>query len=252
VRTAFDGIVQPFDRYKERFLGTSTIPASAKKVKIEVVWEYPPTKEEVVLASSEIEPEQIQPDIVCYLGNVFVKRKDQWQGYLGKAPQHDSAFQIVVKGIAVDYEVPSDADYSDPLNSKSIKATLTDVRVNEEVKLDYVRMKLQLGNGGEANPNSTWVADSSTFYIISGEFDKSSGTFPITIQVKGLPRIDVHELFGTIEIQAKASIWNGKAGKSSDVSTSAFCEIPISIPLNMKPIQFTQEVITKKTGKKRK
>jgi hypothetical protein len=231
VRTTFDGVAQPFERFRERFIGRTKIPASVKIVKWEVVWEYPPTKEEIVLCSRETEPLQLPPDIEFTSYNSRIWRTDS--PFLNNKGL-DTAFQIAIRGIRVDAEVGFDANNTDPDGSKSIKATLNDVKAPDEVRLNYSWTKLQLYNGDDPNPNSKWVADSSTFYVVSGAFDKSDGRFPVTIQVKGLPRLDITELRGDIVLKVKASIWNGKADKSGVAETTL--TIPISIPLNMRHI----------------
>jgi hypothetical protein len=246
IRTTFDGVVQPFERFRERFIGRTRIPASVKTVKWEVVWEYPPTKEEIVLCSRETEPLQLPPDIEFISYNSRIWRKDI-PSVSNKGL--DTSFQIAIRGIQVDAEVGFDADNTDPDGSKSIKATLNDVKASEEVRLDYSSTKLQLYNGDEPNPYSTWVADSSTFYVISGVFDKSDGNFPITIQVKRLPRLDITELRGDIALKVKASIWNEKAGKSGVAETTL--SIPLSVLLNMRHIGLS-DIATKGKEKKGK
>jgi hypothetical protein len=159
----------------------------------------------------------------------------------------DTAFQIATRGIQVDPEVGFDADNTDPESSKTIKATFNDVKAPDEVRLDYSSTKLQLYNGDEPNPNSKWVADSSTFYVISGAFDKSDGRFPITIQVKGLPRLDITELRGEIAVKVKASIWNAKAGKSGVAETTL--TIPLSVPVNMRHIGLKDIAAKEKKGR---
>ncbi len=246
VRTTFDGVVQPFERFRERFIGRTRIPASVKIVKWEVVWEYPPTKEEIVLCSRETEPLQLPPDIEFTSNDPHIWRTDS--PFLNNKGL-DTAFQIAIRGIRVDAEVGLDAENTDPESSKSVKATLNDVKAPDEVRLDYSTTKLQLYNGDEPNPHSKWVADSSTFYVISGAFDKSDGRFPVTIQVKGLPNLDITELRGEIALKVKASIWSEKAGKSGVAETAL--TIPIFIPVNMRHIRL-KDIVTKEKEKKAK
>lgn len=247
VRTVYDDIVQPFSRYREAFGGDNYIPASVKKVKLEVIWEYPPTKEEVIICSKEMEPLQEAPTIEFLSYNSRIVRKVN--PFLDNKKGLDTAFQVTIRGIQVDPEVGFDADNTDPESSKTIRATFNDVKAPDEVRLDYSSTKLQLYNGDDPNPDSKWVADSSTFYVVSGAFDKSDGIFPTTIQVKGLPRLDITELRGEIAFKVKASIWNAKAGKSGVAATTL--TIPLSIPVNMRHIGL-KDIAVKENEKKSK
>lgn len=56
--------LQPNNRYAESWVGPY-IPASAKKVLMSIVWEYPATGERVPLFTREIQPEQTPPEISC-------------------------------------------------------------------------------------------------------------------------------------------------------------------------------------------
>lgn len=223
--------------FAESYIGPN-IPASAKKVKMEVVWINPGTGERVPLLSKEVTPEQTPPDISCQ--NVVAEMKPSGteapkKKATGKKPVQPANFQIVIKGIGVDYEVPIDADNKDPLTSKSIKATLGEVEADGPADIDFAdatNTKLIIYNGDEPDPTAAWSATGTTFGIINGEFDAGTGTFPITIQVKDLPPKPPGEtriLRGTIAVKVGAKIVNRKAGTSAK-SQSQSCIIPINIP----------------------
>jgi hypothetical protein len=222
--------------FAESYVGPN-IPASAKKVKMDVVWINPGTGERVPLLSKEVTPEQTPPDISCQ--NVVAELKPSGtegpkKKATGKKPVQPSNFQVVIKGISVDYEVPIDADNKDPNASKSIKATLGEVEADGPADIDYAapETKLIIYNGDEPDPTAAWSATGTTFSMTSGEFDAASGTFPITIQVKDLPPkppAETRILRGTIAVKVGAKIVNRKAGTSAK-SQAPPCIIPINIP----------------------
>jgi hypothetical protein len=225
--------------YSETFTGPY-IPASAKKVKVQVVWKYPETGERVVLWSKDPEPEQQAPDIVA--NNPIVDKKSDGKdvpklgkgGGGGKKPVQPDNFQITVRGITVDYEVPIDADNKDPNNSKKVNATLDNVEPLGDAEIDYSNADTQLRvyNGDEPDPTSTWQVGGNTFYVVSGAYNE--GSFPLTIQVKDLPPKPKNEqrtLRGTVAVKVGAKIRNNKAGKSS-APASTTVVIPVNIPYN--------------------
>lgn len=222
--------------FSESYVGPN-IPASAKKVKMDVVWINPGTGERVPLLSKEVTPEQTPPDISCQ--NVVAELKPSGtegpkKKITGKKPVQPSNFQVVIKGISVDYEVPIDADNKDPNASKSIKATLGEVEADGPADIDYAasETKLIIYNGDEPDPTAAWSATGTTFSMTSGEFDAASSTFPITIQVKDLPPkppAETRILRGTIAVKVGAKIVNRKAGTSAK-SQSPPCIIPVNIP----------------------
>lgn len=223
--------------YAETFIGPN-IPASAKKVKVDIVWVYPPTGERVPLFTREATPEQTPPEISCSSAIAELKSggptETKGKKPSGKKPVQPNNFQIVIKGIGVDYEVPIDADNKDVAASKSLKATLNDVEPTGPADIDYTSTETQLRiyNGDEPDPTSTWTATATTFGIVLGEFDPASGVFPVTIQVKDLPAKPPGEsriLRGTVAIKVGAKIMNRKAGATA-TSTSPPCVIPINIP----------------------
>ncbi len=199
------------------------IPASAKKVKVSIVWIYPPTGERVPLFTKDITPEQIPPDISC---NPVAEMKMS-------TPTSLNGFQIAIKGISVDYELPLDADNRDPSASKSIKATLSDIEPLGDAEINYNSSDTQIRiyDGDIPDPTSTWMATASSFSIVQGSLDVSTGQFPITIQVKDLPNSPAHQsriLRGTIAIKAGAKVVNRKAGAAAASSSS--CVVNINIP----------------------
>ncbi len=225
------------NNYTESFTGPN-IPASAKKVKIDIVWVYPPTGERVPLFTREATPEQTPPEISCSSAIAELKSggavETKGKKPSGKKPVQPNNFQIVIKGIGVDYEVPIDADNKDVAQSKSLKATLNDVEPTGDAEIDYNSSEtaLRIYNGDEPDPTSTWAATATTFGVVVGAFDAGTGVFPVTIQVKDLPAKPPGEsriLRGTVAIKVGAKIMNRKAGATA-ASTSPPCVIPINIP----------------------
>jgi len=213
------------------------IPAAAKKVKTDIVWIYPPTGERVPLFSKETTPEQTPPDIGCNTAIAELKSGGAVESKVkktsSKKPVQPNNFQVSVKGIVVDYEVPLDADNKDPNASKSVKATLGDVEPTGDAEVDYNSPEtvLRIYNGDEPDATSTWTASATNFGVISGSFDASSGVFPLTVQVKDLPPKPPSEsriLRGTIAVKVGAKIVNRKAGTSAAVSS--VCVITVNIP----------------------
>ncbi len=222
--------------YGESWVGPN-IPAAAKKVKTDIVWIYPPTGERVPLFTKETTPEQTPPDIACTSAIAELKSggtvESKGKKPSGKKPVQPNNFQVAVKGISVDFEVPLDADNKDPNASKSVKATLGDVEPTGDAEIDYNSPEtvLRIYNGDEPDATSTWTASATNFGVISGSFDASSGAFPLTIQVKDLPPKPPSEsriLRGTIAIKVGAKIVNRKAGTSAAVSS--VCVISVNIP----------------------
>lgn len=209
--------------YSESWVGPN-IPASAKKVKVSIVWIYPPTGERVPLFAKDVTPEQMPPEISC--NNPVAEMKMS-------ATTPSNGFQIAIKGISVDYEFPLDADNRDPNTSKSIKATLSDIEPLGDAEINYNSSDTQLRiyNGDAPDPTSTWMATATSFSIVQGSLDISTGQFPITIQVKDLPTPPAHQsriLKGTIAIKAGARIVNRRAGAAA--SSSSSCVVTINIP----------------------
>ncbi len=224
--------------YSESWVGPN-IPAGAKKVKTDIVWVYPPTGERVPLFTREATPEQTPPEISCSNAITELKSSGAVEAKggrkpSGKKPVQPNNFQVVIKGIGVDFEVPLDADNKDIAASKSVKATLGDVEPTGDAEIDYNSpdTQLRIYNGDEPDATSTWTATATTFGVIVGSFDASSGAFPVTVQVKDLPPKPPAEsriLRGTIAVKVGAKIVNRKAGASA-TSTSPPCIISVNIP----------------------
>ncbi len=217
--------------YTEGYTGPY-IPASAKKVKIQVVWKYPETNERVPLFQKELEPDQQPPDINASSAIAEMKSSGAVKPKPSKSkkPVAPDNFQISIKGIAVDFEVPIDADNKDPNNSKPLKATLDNVEAVGDAEVIYNETQLHIYNGDEPDPTSTWQPNGTTFSVLSGAY--SDGTFPITIQVKDLPAkiaTEPRTLRGTVVIKVQAKIVNKKAGRYSVVGGGTVT-IPINIP----------------------
>jgi hypothetical protein len=206
--------------YSESWVGPN-IPASAKTVKVSIVWKYSMTGERVTLFTKELKPEQTSPDI------------DYWNSgtELTKYDAPTNTYFIAIRGIGVDYEVPLDADNSDANASKSIKATLADVKA-EPASLDYNagEFVLKVYRDNEPVKESSWTPNPSTFKIVKGGYDSARGAFPITIAISGLPPSGT-ELRGSIAIRAQAMLVNRKAGIHS-LSYSPPCIVPLTLPIN--------------------
>jgi len=207
--------------YSESWTGPY-VPASAKTVKISIVWVYPMTGERVPLFAREIQPEQTPPDISCYNTIAELIRYD--------APTN--TYFVAIRGIGVDFEVPLDANNTDMNASRSIKATLSDVKAAEPAFLDYnsPETNVRVYRNDTPIPESSWRVNSETFKIVKGEYDSAaSGTFLITIAISGLPSFGT-QLRGTIAIRTQAKIFNQKAGANAAVNSE--CVIPLTLPIN--------------------
>ena len=223
----------PFDQQTFAY-----IPASAKKVKIDILWVYPVTGERVPLFSREIVPEQTAPEILStsvvaeMKGSGTVDPKGKKPS--GKKPVQPKDFQISIKGVSVDFEQPIDADNKDITQSKPLKATLNDIEPTGPAEIEYnpsdPSLVLRIYKDDEIDPTANWSISPNTFQIVNGDYDASSGTFPITINVKDLPPKPPGEsrrLQGVISIKVGAKIVNRKAGVSASSNQSIL--VPINI-----------------------
>jgi len=205
--------------YSESWTGPY-VPASAKTVKISIVWVYPMTGERVILFTKETQPEQMPPDIYCSNSIAELIRYD--------APTN--TYFVKILGVSVDFEVSLDADNSDTNASKSIKATLADVKA-EPASLDYnsSAFVLRVFRNDELVEESSWTANPGTFKMVKGDFDTASGQFPITIAISGLPSFGT-QLRGTLAIKTQATIVNQKAGANAKVNS--YCVVTLTLPIN--------------------
>lgn len=196
------------------------IPTSATKVRTSVVWVYPMTGERVPLFTKETQPEQSPPDISCSNSTAKLTKYD--------APTN--TYFVEIRGISVDFEVPLDANNTDSNASKSIKATLADVKA-EPVSLDFNSpdFALRVYRDDEPVEGSSWTPDPGTFRIVKADYDSASGSFPTTIAISGLPPFGT-ELRGSISIKAQATIVNQKNGVSA--TTNSFCVVLFNLPIN--------------------
>lgn len=203
--------------FSESFVGPN-IPASARIVKIAVVYVYPYTNERVTLFEKQILPEQASPDIECR----------------NAAPRYEfdektNSYTLWIDGMGVDYEVPIDANNSDPNASKPIRATVADVQAGiPSVEYSEPENTLRVYRGSVID--STWSANNATFKIVENRFDAASGQFIMKIQMSGLPANGTN-VRGTFAIKADASIINKKAGVSAKASYP--CILAIDIPINL-------------------
>lgn len=214
--------------YSESWVGPN-VPASAKSVKYAIVWVYPVTGERVPLFSAEVRPEQTPPDITSSAARAEYKVPDTDQA---SSNRQSTTFDIVIKGIDVDFEVPIDADNSTPNASKSIRATLGDVEA-EEVTIDYSSPEtvLRVYNGDEIDKSIQWKPTDKTLRIVKGQLDFTTGGFSILIRAE-LPTIIPNEsriLRGTVALNVQAKIVNRRAGVSA-VSSSPQPVVTINIP----------------------
>ncbi|TAE28787.1 MAG: hypothetical protein EAZ92_07715 [Candidatus Kapaibacterium sp.] len=210
------------------------IPAFAKKMNLEVVWVDTLSNYSIPLFTREVIPEQTPPDILC----TEARAESDDAEKLRKTPSSKKAipppnFNIELKGIGVDFEVPMDADNKDPKKSKAVKATLNDIEAETPASIDFTapETKLSIYNGEEPDPKVTWDANATNFKVINGAFDPKTGTFPITILVSNLPPkppAETRILRGTVAINASAKIVNRLAGAAAK-SASPPCIVPINI-----------------------
>lgn len=222
--------------YAESWVGPN-VPASAKKVSYAIVWVYPLTGERVPLFSAEVRPEQTPPDITSSAATAEYKLPDadHVQSARQSTTLHKTlttTFDIVIRGISVDFEVPIDADNTTPNASKSIKATLSDVEA-EDVQIDYQSPEtvLRIYNGDEPDTSTSWTLNATTFRILKGQFDAQTGNFQVVIRAE-VPNIIPNEsrvLRGTVALNVQAKIVNRKAGVVA-VSSSPPAIVIINIP----------------------
>jgi hypothetical protein len=211
------------------------IPAFAKKMSMEILWVDTVSNYSTALFSRDVTPEQTPPDVLC--DNASAESDDA--EVLKKTPTSKKAvvpknFQITIKGVAVDYEVPIDADNKDAKTSRSVRATPSDIEVDAPAAIDFTSpdTKLTIFNGEEPDPKAAWNATATNFSIIKGDFDPKTGTFPITIQVSNLPPkppAETRSLRGTITFKTDVKIVNRIAGVSAK-SNSAPCVVTVNIP----------------------
>lgn len=222
--------------YSEVWVGPF-VPASAKKVTYAIVWVYPPTGERVPLFSTEVRPEQTPPDISSSAATAEYKlpNTDHTHSTQQSTTLHKTlttTFDIVIRGISVDFEVPIDADNTTPNASKSIRATLADVEA-EDVQIDYQSPEtvLRIYNGDEPDTSTSWTLNATTFRIVKGQFDAQTGNFQVVIRAE-MPNIIPNEsrvLRGTVALKVQAKIVNRKAGVVA-VSSSPPPIVIINIP----------------------
>ena len=217
--------------YSESWVGPN-VPASAKSVKYAIVWVYPLTGERVPLFSAEVRPEQTPLDILSNYATAEYKLPDADRVQSSsQGTTQSTTFDIVIKGIDVEYDVPIDADNSNPNASKSIRATLGDVEA-EAVTIDYASPEtvLRIYNGDEIDKSTQWRPTDTTFRIVKGQFDPATGSFSIVIRAE-MPHIIPNEsriLRGTVALNVQAKIVNRRAGVSA-VSSSPQPVVTINI-----------------------
>lgn len=210
------------------------IPAFAQKMNVEIVWMDTLSNYTVPLFAREIQPEQTPPDILCEgaraeSDDAEAPRKTP----NSKKPVPPPNFQVAIKNLAVDFEVPIDADNKDAAKSKTVRATLADVASDAPASIDYTSADTRLGIyiGEEPDPKASWSASATTFSVVKGDYDPKTGTFPLVIQVSNLPPkppAETRLLRGTIAVLTNAKIVNRLAGTSAK-SQAPPCVIPINI-----------------------
>lgn len=219
--------------FSESYVGPN-IPASAKKVKFGVVWVYPPTGERVPLLSKEVTPEQTPPDISCQSVQAALKQFDAKK----------NIYYISINGVSVDYEVPIDADNTNPNASKSIKTMPSDVEV-EPLELDLGTSETKLLPYTNDGPDkmSRWNASAQGISIAESVYDQTTGSFRIILAVAGIEPSSTY-LKGTVAFKVGAKIVNRKAGVAAR-SQSLACIIPVEIPVNTHLAQEQREQLMK-------
>ncbi|TAE23216.1 MAG: hypothetical protein EAZ92_14850 [Candidatus Kapaibacterium sp.] len=201
--------------FSELWMGPH-IPASTKKVQFGVVWIYPPTGESVPMFRQEFSAEQT-PLKVKYSGSTTQNEFD---------PKTNS-YTLTNDNIGLDYNVPIDADNSNPLESKAISATLGEVEA-ENASIDYTSTELNVYYNNDLDPMSSWVANPTTFKLTDGSFDPAKERYSIKIQMSGLPMSGTR-VRGKVAIKMNAKIVNRKAGVAATSSELTFLEIDIPI-----------------------
>jgi hypothetical protein len=209
---------EEFAAFAEGFIGPN-IPAAARIVRFRILWLN--DRDTTTLYVRDVEVEQTPPDISA--SDVHIELLST----------EGNTIRFAVKGIGVNYEVPIDADNSNPNASKSIKASLNDVEIigEKDIEIDTLGTRITLYEGFRPEPATLWRAINNCV-LVKRQFNEKTGYFSIELMFNNLPSPKETSIMrGTLVLRnLAATIVNRKAGKRA-VSTTQPIPIPIEIPL---------------------
>ena len=256
--------------YSENWNGPC-IPASAKVVRLAVLWLYPPTGERVPLFEKEYYPEQTPPSLEKSQAKVelvsdTVKKIITYQATSSSPEQsinltslRNEGILLVLKGIRINYDVPMDADNSNPAMSKPRNATLGDIDpyygttfgeenpdeiiYEDTPMIDYEHSELKIYNGNELDQTAAWKLLPSTLGLVHDGIDYNNSALQIYFLAR-LPNTmfgETRVLKGTLVAKVGARIDNRKAGVSGKRVESI--SIPISLTYTFPKSQYRDSLI---------
>jgi hypothetical protein len=212
------------------------VPASATSANVALVWKPDGGKQRIIL-QREIPARQAPPEINGTAAQAAMSPQGQVQRPFNAlrdkrlVPPPD--FTITVKGITIDYAIPTDTkpDSALPLGRR-IDATWRDVKSALTPIIDYnsPNTVVYVYNGTRRD-TVIWVASYITFVITNVKYHAPSASFLLTIQVRNLPPIPPNEtrtLTGSVAIKMAATLTNAKAGVSVSTGTQRVV-VPLAV-----------------------
>lgn len=212
------------------------VPASATSVNVALVWK-PDRGEKQTLLEREMIPRQAPPEINATAAQVAMSPQGQakrpFDALRDKRFVPPPDFTILVKGITIDYAIPTDTkpDPALPLGRR-LDATWRDVKPAFTPVIDYNSPStvVYVYNGARLD-TVIWVASYTTFVITKVKYHASSASFLLTIHVRNLPPIPPNEtriLMGSVAIKMAATLTNAKAGVSVSTGTQRVV-VPLAV-----------------------
>ncbi len=231
--------------YAESWFGPR-IPASAKTVRIDVVWVYPPTGERVPLLSKTMIPIQEPPELDCInaqasFANDSTLRDLEKKGKISRSKERlamldSSRLQEIfftVKGIRMHKEVPIDADSRDPIAQKVLFAQAENVEIMRLPSIQHQSPSSNLSisadySGGETRPFA--ITTTSTRCVDAGFLPNEKELYAVVaVIVPTFPIPETRILKGVLEFQQQIQVVNRKAGVSAPSYVTP-CFVKIAIP----------------------
>lgn len=212
------------------------VPASAKSVNVALVWKRPRGEKQTIL-EREMTPRQAPPEINGTAAQAAMQPQGQVQrpfdALRDKRLVPPPDFTILVKGITIDYAIPTDTkpDRAFPLGRR-LDATWRDVKPAITSIIDYNSPSTQVRIYNGTRPDTVnWVATFTTFVITNVKYHALSASFLLTIQVRNLPPIPPNEtrsIAGSVAIKMAATLTNAKAGVSISTGTQRVV-VPLAV-----------------------
>lgn len=212
------------------------VPASVTSANVALVWKSDGGKQRTIL-EREMTPRQAPPEINGTAAQVAMSPQGQAQrpfdALRDKRLVPPPDFTILVKGITIDYAIPTDTkpDPALPLGRR-VDATWRDVKPALTPIIDYNSpgTVVYVYNGAQRD-TAIWVATFTAFVITKVKYHAPSASFLLTIQVRNLPPIPPNEtrtLTGSVAIQMAATLTNAKAGVSVSTGTQRVV-VPLTV-----------------------